>query len=100
MTFLTYDLAQTTPDPHGPIIDALLPRGWYRWSIGDFVDHKSKLPNTTLEGEFVDLDTAQRSFDAAILAVRAQGITLNVRKWLIVEYVRCRFYSDELLPLD
>ncbi|GLR91131.1 hypothetical protein [Bradyrhizobium iriomotense] len=83
----SYDLKVAKPDPHDNFLTNAMEHGWYPWILDDD-DTLFTLPNTTLEGSFVD----QMQALAALNAARAQtekelGIRITMEKWIVAQYV-------------
>jgi hypothetical protein len=94
----TYDAKETRPDGHMEILKAAPANGWNLWILGDLGLDRSwyRLPNTTLDGEFLNMNAAVAALDQTIKdASRAIGRALIAEKWIVVEYTAARFYSDK-----
>jgi hypothetical protein len=94
-TFIaSYDLKKTDPDPHGEFLNQSRNHGWNYWILSG--QHGwYRLPNTTLEGTFNNLEEAINAFIATRSAIAvAIGIPVVLEKWIIVEYGNNRFDSD------
>lgn len=81
----TYDIEAAPGDPHNTFLEAAVARGWTdTLSVGD---RSERLPNSTLIGNFRNLDDAHRSFEAAITDANQtmSPATLNVERRYIVE---------------
>lgn len=91
----TYDLEDTYPSPYGPFRDAAEELGWSSWIQGRSGTW-SRLPNTTLIGDFADLDAAVAALKAAKRqAAKEIGRAVNMPKFVVAERGLCKFDSDE-----
>lgn len=88
----SYDLKETKPDAHVKFVNKAIEHGWSPWIV-DY-DHTTvfTLPNTTLQGSFVD----QTQAVAALNATRAEtgkelGVKVIMEKWLVA---RCEAMPD------
>lgn len=97
---LCYDLEKTNPPPYITFVEEAEKRGWSSWIIG--TDKKwSKLPNTTLIGDFDDHSAARKSFDDAVAATEKKiDRPVTVEKYLLATYENARFRSDEKVDPD
>jgi hypothetical protein len=66
----TYDLTNTTPSPYTTYRDAAIKLGWKVWILSN-TSVWYRLPNTTLEGIFPDMDAAVKAFGAIKPAAEA-----------------------------
>src|SRR5689334_3413997 len=91
----SYDLKETYPDPHSIFLKQAVAHNWKLWILSsDNVWYR--LPNTTLEGTFSDMDSARAALEATRVATeREMGRTVTMSKWIIVDYASGRFNSDE-----
>jgi hypothetical protein len=93
---VTYDLRETSPDPHGEFIRQSDARGWSPYKWGPQSQKWLRLPNTTLVGDFATRDAAKAAFDEAKKATEgAIGQTVTVEKYILVAYSNWLFDSDE-----
>ncbi|WP_156944758.1 hypothetical protein [Bradyrhizobium sp. Ec3.3] len=93
------DLKETKPDAHENFVVNAIEHGWSPWIL-DHNDALFTLPNTTLQGSFVDLTQAV----AALNATRAEtekelGIKVIMEQWLVARYeAQPDFDSNEREP--
>jgi hypothetical protein len=94
----SYDLKETKPQPYGEFIAQAEKRGWSTW-IKSSKGQWNKLPNTTLTGDFVDIDAAEKALaDTRVATQAALGISVSLEKWIISARGTCKFVSDEKVP--
>ena len=93
--FACYDLEDTYPSPHAVFIEKADSQGWYPWILSDIkVFHR--LPNTTLIGDFANMDAAVNALKAARTATQGEiGVTVDLEKWIVTERGAARFHSDD-----
>lgn len=89
----TYDLERTNPGPHAEFIKQAATVGWSTWILSKNGKHYH-LPNTTLVGNFVDINAAKTAFFQAASLTVAQGYKCNVEKWIITAMGANVFNSD------
>jgi hypothetical protein len=92
----TYDLQGAHPDPHSAFKSQARTCGWSDWIVASN-GHQYKLPNTTLVGDFENIQTAQNQFFLAVSKTVALRYSVTVEKWIIVEYGNAKFNSDEMI---
>lgn len=93
---VTYDLRETRPDPHSEFIEQAEARGWAAFKWGPQSKKWLRLPNTTLIGEFADLDAAKAAFGAVKPATEvALGASITVEKFILVAYGAYSLNSDD-----
>jgi hypothetical protein len=94
MYLITYDVDAA----HKAILTAAEGQGLLYVFFGDdnkAVRHLSRLPNTTLWGEFSTKSAAKEAFDVAIAnAAIASGLTINVEKRIIAAFETYSVRSD------
>ena len=96
----TYDLKKTNPEPYGAFLEAAESLGWNTWIKSDGGEWY-RLPNTTLEGEFKDIDAATHAFHAIKPSAEASlGRTITVEKFIVAQYSTAKFNSDETQRVD
>lgn len=90
----SYDLKETTPDPHTVFLKKAVEQGWKLWILSS--DNKwYRLPNTTLEGTFPDRPAAITALKAAQAATEREiGRAVTMEKWIVAEYSGATFNSD------
>jgi len=83
-TFIaSYDLKEARPDPHEHFLTNAIEYGWFPWIL-DHDDTLFTLPNTTLEGSFVDQTQAVAALNAARIETEKElGITVMMEKWIV-----------------
>jgi hypothetical protein len=55
-----------------------------------------RLPNTTLEGTFTDLQAAVSALETTRASTeRELGRVVTMSKWIVADYGTARFHSDE-----
>lgn len=76
---ITYDLKETDPKPHKPLLTAAEKEGLlYVWQGASFVN---RLPNTTLWGTFSTATAANEAFERALVeAAKVVGRTITLEK--------------------
>jgi hypothetical protein len=90
---ISYDLEETDPDPHKPFLTAAANHGLlYVFRSKNYVN---RLPNTTVWGEFNDINAAKMAFKAAIAeAAKVIGRAINVEKVFVAWFEECYIDSD------
>ncbi len=92
----SYDLENTYPSPYGPFLEAAEAFGWFPW-IKSSSGKWYRLPNTTLIGDFSDLEAAVAALRATRAATEdAIGTQLRIQKWIVSERLASKFESDEI----
>ncbi|MBR0860922.1 hypothetical protein ACVIWV_006027 [Bradyrhizobium diazoefficiens] len=82
----SYDLKETRPDPHEHFLTNAIECGWSPWIVDD--DTLFTLPNTTLQGSFVDQTQAVAALNAARAETEKElGITVIMEKWIVAQSV-------------
>ncbi|PST17954.1 hypothetical protein C7U61_16725 [Rhizobium sp. JAB6] len=95
----TYDLGEAH-SPHSAFLKAAKSLGWEPWIKGSSEPKWRKLPNTTLEATFSDIDAAVTAFKAIKPAAeRELGYSITIEKWIVIQYTEARFRSDETLTI-
>jgi hypothetical protein len=90
----TYDLKETNPDPHSKFLAQARNHGWNYWILSSN-GFWYRLPNTTLEGTFDNLEVAVRALQSTRDATQAEmGIPVTMEKWIVAQHVGARFDSD------
>lgn len=90
----TYDVQSGAPDPHTPVIKALVDEKWSRWIEAG--DKLYLLPNTCVVGTFATKDLAVQSFDKAVAAAsKALGQVVTVEKLFVIQYAAGSIRSDK-----
>jgi hypothetical protein len=90
----TYDLKETNPDPHVTFLAEARKRGWNYW-IRSSTGLWYRLPNTTLQGDFNNLDAAVAALQATRAATEAEiQFPVTMEKWIVAQHVGARFDSD------
>ncbi|MCC8966143.1 hypothetical protein H8A95_28425 [Bradyrhizobium sp. Pear76] len=91
----SYDLKETNPDPHSTFLKQAAAYKWKLWILGSN-NIWYRLPNTTLQGTFANMDAAEAALKAVRDATeREMGRTVTMNKWIIAEYGVARFNSDQ-----
>jgi len=67
-----YDLKETDPKPHGEFLKQAAKRGWSVWI--STTDEFKRLPNTTLTGDFSDVNAAGEALTRLIHAGPESGL--------------------------
>ena len=82
---ISYDLESESPDAHKPFLIAAEKEGLiYVVKAGSFL---MRLPNTTIWGEFGDMDKAIGAFDRALAAAsKVVGYTINLEKRVLAPF--------------
>ncbi len=90
---ITYDVEDSDPDPHKPLLVAAEKEGLlYVWKGENYV---SRLPNTTLWGIFENIDGANEAFENAVKrAEKVIGIKIVVEKRATVEMATANVLSN------
>lgn len=98
-TFIaSYDLQSSNPSPYSAFLDEAKKLGWQCWILSS-TDIWYRLPNTTLEGTFSDMNAATAAFNAIKPATEAViGRTVVVEKYIIAQYTNASFNSDVKQP--
>ncbi|RWN05735.1 hypothetical protein [Mesorhizobium sp.] len=92
---VTYDVAETRPDPHGKLLDLADEHGWSSYIWGETSGKWFHLPNTTLVGEFSTQSDAKRAFDALVAAVSEEiNRPIKVTRFFLGRYTESMFNSD------
>jgi hypothetical protein len=95
----TYDFKKTSPEPYTAFLAAAERHGWYHWITDDTTGKRFRLPNTTVQGDFINYTAAAAAFDVALNeAARAIGKSIMIEKWFIAERGASTFSSDTVLP--
>jgi hypothetical protein len=90
----SYDLKETSPDPHSKFLEQAVAHNWKLWILATN-GIWYRLPNTTLQGTFADMTAAERALENTRAATQAaMGRTVTMNKWIVVEYSDSRFDSD------
>ncbi|WP_275497344.1 hypothetical protein [Bradyrhizobium yuanmingense] len=91
----SYDLKETSPDPHSVFLKRAIAYGWSCWILASN-NVWYRLPNTTLVGAFDYLAVAEMKLESARVATQNElGRAVTMSKWIIVDYGSVRFNSDE-----
>jgi hypothetical protein len=91
----SYDLKETNPDPQATFLKQAIAHNWKLWILGGN-NIWYRLPNTTLQGTFESLPTAEAALEATRAATQNEmGRTVTMSKWIVAEYSTARFNSDE-----
>ncbi len=91
----TYDLTNTNPSPYTEFRDAAINLGWSIWILSS-ESVWYRLPNTTLVGEFSDMEAAKKAFHAIKGKAEAKlGRAITVEKYIIANYSSSNFISDQ-----
>ncbi|WP_266030404.1 hypothetical protein [Brucella intermedia] len=94
----TYDLTNTNPSPYSEYLSAAKELGWSVWILSS-QSVWYRLPNTTLVGEFSDMDAAEKAFDSIKgRAEKKLGRPITVEKMIVANYTSSRFNSDQTQP--
>jgi len=93
---VSYDLKETTPQPHAEFSNQCKALGWKRWVKLSNINKYYKLPNTTFRGSFPTMQAAKDSIETARLAAAREinGI-VTITKLIVVEFSAFRIISDE-----
>jgi hypothetical protein len=97
MFLVTYDVASNPKDPHQAILSEAHLAGWSTWANSE--RYEARLPNTTMIGEFADLDDARRAF--RYLLSRASilvGYSVETERHLVVQYSAGFIRSNDKVP--
>lgn len=95
----TYDLQSTHPDPHTEFLNQATKNGWRLWKLSTAQNKWYRLPNTTLEGPFNNRDAAVAALKKTQAdTAAALGRTVNMEKWIVVEYSGAAWNSDVTQP--
>jgi hypothetical protein len=94
----SYDLQETNPSPHAKFLEKARENGWNYWILAGGTEWH-RLPNTTLVGNFPDMNAAV----AALKKTRsdteaALGRTVTMPKWIVSERAKSIVVSDERQP--
>ena len=93
----SYDLKNTTPSPYGPFIEAAEDNGWTVW-IKAAEGEWNRLPNTTLIGDFDDIDAAVSALKQTRTdASKVINVDIKMPKWIVSERKASKFVSDETM---
>lgn len=98
-TFIvSYDLRNTTPDPHSKFLEVAGKKGWLAWILSsDNVWYR--LPNTTLVGDFTTQEDAVRALESTRSTTASEiGGQVILEKWIVAQYGSARFDSDVKQP--
>jgi|ERR1700722_946888 hypothetical protein len=91
----SYDLKEAYPDPHPIFLKHAVNHGWRLWILSS-ENVWYRLPNTTLEGTFTDLQAAVSALEATRATTeRELGRVVTMSKWIVADYGSARFNSDE-----
>ncbi|MCP3392097.1 hypothetical protein NLM27_25240 [Bradyrhizobium sp. CCGB12] len=91
----SYDLKETSPDPHPIFLKRAIAYGWSCWILASN-NLWYRLPNTTLVGAFDNLVVAGNKLEAARVATQNElGRAVTMSKWIVVDYGFARFDSDQ-----
>jgi len=89
-----YDLKETDPKPHGEFLKQAAKRGWSVWI--STTDEFKRLPNTTLTGDFSDVNAAGEALkDTRSATQTALGIAVALEKWYVGPIGAGLISSDE-----
>lgn len=91
---VTYDIKETSPDPHATFLEQARKNNWNYWILSS-ANVWYRLPNTTLVGNFQTMDAAEKAFEATRVATaKVVGKAVTIEKFIIAEYGAARFNSD------
>ncbi|BBC02470.1 MULTISPECIES: hypothetical protein [Bradyrhizobium] len=91
----SYDIKETSPDPHSTFLKQAAAHNWKLWILATN-NIWYRLPNTTLEGTFANIEAAKAALEATRAATeREMGRTVTMNKWIIVDYGASSFNSDQ-----
>jgi len=98
-TFIaTYDLKETSPDPHSKFLAQAGNFCWKLWILSS-ANEWFRLPNTTLEGTFDTMDTAVTALQATRAATEQEmGRSVTMEKWIVAQHNSAQFNSDTRQP--
>ncbi|TGS95265.1 hypothetical protein EN814_16310 [Mesorhizobium sp. M2D.F.Ca.ET.171.01.1.1] len=92
---ITYDIADSRPDPHGKLLELADEHGWSSYIWGETSGKWYHLPNTTLVGEFSTQADAKGAFDALVAAVSLEiNRPVKVTRFFLSRYTESLFNSD------
>lgn len=94
----SYDLRETNPSPHAEFLKQATAHGWRVWILSG-KNEWYRLPNTTLDGEFVDRDAAVTALKNTRAATeRELRVTVTMEKWIVADRGGATFDSDVHQP--